>query len=77
MSNKEKIQELATEVLHLEHLCKAGETDGRKLEKQLNHVADLARDVCCAQYNPKDDDKSFDEPVKKMMLWPKNHNQGL
>ena len=77
MNNKEKIQELATEVLHLEHLCKAGEKDDRKLEKQLKFVADLARDVCCAQYNPKDDDKSFEGAVTKMMARPENHNEGI
>ena len=59
MSDKEKAQLLASEVLKLEYLCKAGETDDRKLEKQLNYVAGLARDVTCGQYDKKDDKKFF------------------
>ena len=61
MTDKEKIQELAAGVLRLEWLCKEGETDDRKLEKQLNHVAGLARDVCCGQYDKSDDSKAFGE----------------
>lgn len=57
--NKEKVQLLASEVLKLEYLCKEGETDDRKLEKQLNYVAGLARDVTCGQYDKNDDQDFF------------------
>lgn len=59
MTDKVKVQLLASEVLKLEYLCLEGETDDRKLEKQLKHIAALARDICCAQYNPVEDDNSF------------------
>lgn len=59
MSNKEKVQLLASEVLKLEYLCKEGETDDRKLEKQLDYVARLVRDVTCGQYDKADDQEFF------------------
>ena len=59
MNDKEKVQELATQVLKLEWLCKEGETDDEKLEKQLSLTAKLARECCCAQYDPAEDDNSL------------------
>jgi len=59
MTDKVKVQELASEVLKLEYLCLEGEQDDRKLEKQLKFVADLARNMTCAQYDKSDDQGMF------------------
>ena len=59
MADKVKVQLLASEALHLEWLCKNGEQDDRKLEKQLELVANLARDVTCGQYSREDDQDYF------------------
>lgn len=59
MSDKEKVQLLASEALRLEWLCKNGEPDDAKLEAQLELVANLARDVTCGQYDKRDDQEFF------------------
>lgn len=59
MNDKERVQALVSGVFYLEHLCKEGEPDDRKLEKQLEHVANLARDCSCGQYSAEDDSKGF------------------
>ena len=59
MTDKVKVQELVSGVIKLHYLCKEGETDDRKLEKELDYIVKLARDLTCGQYSSEDEDKGF------------------